>query len=180
MGKHTPVAAATMLRVKFCLRRSSRAARPPGDDVNANVQESTESNEKMRSETSRNKKKKKAKKGRKEGRGRTFKDDEDQTNIAQRQEGLLPVHLQDIGQRDTVYDANRDVANDPGLDDFSGYPFCQGKEEEERDDNEDFHDCDPLAIDPALLPVTRAGHTARLVVRKEAASHRSIAAFSRY
>lgn len=50
------------------------------------------------------------------------------------------MHLQDIGQRDAVYNAHGDVANNPGADDLGGNPFGQGEDEKERYYDEDFND----------------------------------------
>lgn len=50
--------------------------------------------------------------------------------------------LKDISQRYTVDDANGNLADDSGLDDFRRDPFCEREEEEKGDDDQDFNDCD--------------------------------------
>ena len=70
----------------------------------------------------------------------TFENDQDQSHISERQESLLPMHLQDIGQRDAVDNAHGDVANNPGADDLGGHPFGQGEDEKEGYDDKDFND----------------------------------------
>lgn len=48
--------------------------------------------------------------------------------------------LKDVGQGYAVDNAHGDLADDPGLDHFGGYPFCEGKEEEEGYDDQDLND----------------------------------------
>lgn len=48
--------------------------------------------------------------------------------------------FKDICQGHTVDNAHGYLADDPGLYDFGGYPFCERKEEEERYDNQDLND----------------------------------------
>lgn len=93
MGMQTPVAAPSMLSIKLALSRSIRALRPPNHNE-------YHSRAVLLSYQ------------------HTFEDDQDQTNIAQRQESLLPIRLQNIGERFPIYYANRNVADDSGADDL--------------------------------------------------------------
>ena len=49
--------------------------------------------------------------------------------------------FKDIGQGYSVDDADGDLTDNSGLYYRRGDPSCQGKEEEERNDNEDINGC---------------------------------------
>jgi hypothetical protein len=53
-----------------------------------------------------------------------FEDDEDEAHIADGQEGLLPVVLQDVGEWCAVDDSNGDGTDDSGADDDCGHALC--------------------------------------------------------
>lgn len=115
MGKITPVVAPIRLNAKFCFRRSKRVPRPPGvDDISIPAPKSHDETQ----------------------ISLTFEDDQNQTDISQSDKSLLPLVFKDVGQRYTVDDANGDLANNAGLDDLCGNPFCKGKEKEEGYDDE--------------------------------------------
>lgn len=116
MGMQTPVAAPSMLSIKLALRRSIRALRPP---------KYNEYHSRAVLLSYRH----------------TFEYDQNQANIAQGEEGLLPIRLQNIGQRFPIYYTNRNVTDDSGADDLGRRPFSQGEDEEEGDDDQDFHNC---------------------------------------
>ena len=95
-----------MLSVKFCFSRSTRVPRPPRRDDIRDRQAPTRKNF-------------------------TFKDDQDEPDISQGQECLLPCMFEDIGQGNTVDDADGDLPDDARVDDLRGEPFRQREEEEE-------------------------------------------------
>ena len=61
----------------------------------------------------------------------TFEYDQDQANIAQSHESVLPRYFKNVGQRFPVDDANRNLADNTGPNNFCRHPFGQGQEEEE-------------------------------------------------
>lgn len=100
IGKQTPVAAARTLRRKFCFNRSSLTCRPPAHFCDQHqYQSSTRSSN-------------------------TFKYDQDQANIPNGKESLLPRVLQDIRQRFAIDNPNGNLTNNTGTNDLSRNPFC--------------------------------------------------------
>lgn len=61
----------------------------------------------------------------------TFENNQNQPDITEGQESFLPVMLEDVGQGDTVDDTDGDLADDAGVDDLCGEPFCEREEEKE-------------------------------------------------
>ena len=108
------MAAAQTLRRKFFFRRSSRTVSPPAPS--AYQSQTNTSNE------------------------YTFKDNEDQPHIAEVHKCLLPVQRQDVPDGHAVDEADDDLANEPGLDNFGGDPFCDAEEEEEGYDGQEGDD----------------------------------------
>lgn len=54
----------------------------------------------------------------------TFEDDQDQANISNGKESLLPWVFQDVGQGFSINNPNGNLANDTGTNDLSRNPFC--------------------------------------------------------
>lgn len=50
--------------------------------------------------------------------------------------------FKNVGQRYAVDDADGNLADNAGLDDLRGNPFCEGKEEEKGDDDQNLNGCD--------------------------------------
>lgn len=70
----------------------------------------------------------------------TFKDNEDQSQVSQVHEHVLPLDGQDVGDGDAVDEADDDLADEAGLDDGAGQPVGDGEEEEEGDEGEEGND----------------------------------------
>jgi hypothetical protein len=70
----------------------------------------------------------------------TFKDDQDQANVPQRKERLLPFERQDVADGHAVDEADNDVSDEGRADDLVGQPFCDGQKEKERDECQDAND----------------------------------------
>ena len=69
----------------------------------------------------------------------TFENNQDQTHIPQRQERLLPLFLQDIRQRNAIYNTYCDLANNTRSNDLSRDPFCQREEEKKGHNDQNLH-----------------------------------------
>jgi hypothetical protein len=63
----------------------------------------------------------------------TFKDDEDEADVAQGEEGLLPLESQNVADGNAVDETNNDLSDEPGPKNLVRCPFCDGKKKEERD-----------------------------------------------
>lgn len=72
----------------------------------------------------------------------TFKGDQNQANVAQGEEGLLPVRGQDIAEGHAVDEAYDDVADQRSADELVGEPFCNGQKEKEGDEGQDADNCE--------------------------------------
>lgn len=76
----------------------------------------------------------------------TFENDQNQPDISKADKSLLPVMLKNVGQGYSVDDADDDLTYNSGLDGGRGDPSCKGKEEEERNENEDFDNCNYRSV----------------------------------
>ncbi len=64
----------------------------------------------------------------------TLKNDQNQSNIPQRQKRLLPVNPKNVAQRHAVDEPDDDLPDEPCADGLVGEPFCDGEEDEEGED----------------------------------------------
>lgn len=71
----------------------------------------------------------------------TFKDDEDEADVAQSEKGVLPLESQNIPDGNSVDETNNNLADEPGPKNVVRCPFCDGKKKEKRDQRQDADDC---------------------------------------
>lgn len=69
-----------------------------------------------------------------------FKDDEDEPNVSEREEGLLPANGQDVRNRHAVNQAHDDLAYEAGAEHLVGDPFRDAQERKEGNQREDADD----------------------------------------
>jgi len=62
-----------------------------------------------------------------------LKDDQNQANVAQRQERILPLQREDVGDGHAVDQADDNLANQPGAEDLVREPFGDAEQDEEGD-----------------------------------------------
>lgn len=71
----------------------------------------------------------------------TFKDDENEADVAQSEKGVLPLESQNIPDGNSVEETNNNLADEPGPKNIVRCPFCDGKKKEKRDQRQDADDC---------------------------------------
>ena len=79
-----------------------------------------------------------------------FKDDEDEADVSEREEGLLPADGQDVGNRHAVNQADDDLADEAGAEHLVGEPFRDAQEQEEGDEREDADDLRTIRVELRL------------------------------
>lgn len=70
----------------------------------------------------------------------TFKHNEDEPEVAQRHERLLPLQREDVRDGHAVDKTNDDLAYEPGPEDDAGKPFRPGEDDKEGEERQEWDD----------------------------------------